>query len=245
MTREEILKEMVERICQDGEISITKDILNPDDVVYTKKEMFNTEIEDGKIVRYVSITGLKPDLSDALVSDLRFIVYDEETKEYLPTFAKEHDDEVITKVAKDYGINVDGLSEDDWNLLLEDLCFRLKDGVMVEVVRDGSRQVAKLTSELLDEFVDEKVMLRPFLRRMDEVTKEEKKEYDDLMMPLKISVYSEVSEALLELRFYHKHHLDYRGLLEKGLALSFSEELSQMDNNTKHGDTWQWFDPCE
>ena len=55
----------------------------------------------------------------------------------------------------------------------------------------------------------------PFLRPMSSMTKKEEEEFNNL--PIYHSEY-------LKVDFYNSHHLDYRGLIEKGLAIEVTKE---------------------
>ena len=66
---------------------------------------------------------------------------------------------------------------------------------------------------------------KPYLFPLSSMTDEQKKEYDKIIyhsIELHHREYSDIVEIDLfdDLQdFYHKNHLDYRGLIEKGLAI--------------------------
>ena len=112
---------------------------------------------------------------------------------------------------------------EDKELLLKDLCTRLPYGVKVKIVDEdilrydhGEEGVIVGKENVNDDcFViqgssDSYVLsysdFKPYLRPMSSMTEEEKKEC------LKIT-FVEATDWL------NSHHLDYRGLIEKGLAL--------------------------
>ena len=115
------------------------------------------------------------------------------------------------------------MTQEDKELLLKDLCTRLPYGVKVKIVdedilrydRDEEGFIIGKENVNDDCFViqcssDSYVLVyndfKPYLRPMSSMTEEEKKEC------LKIT-FVEATDWL------NSHHLDYRGLIEKGLAL--------------------------
>ena len=112
---------------------------------------------------------------------------------------------------------------EDKELLLKDLCTRLPYGVKVKIVDedilryDHSEEGFIVGKENVnddcfviqgssDSYVLSYSDFKPYLRPMSSMTEEEKKEC------LKIT-FVEATDWL------NSHHLDYRGLIEKGLAL--------------------------
>ena len=110
------------------------------------------------------------------------------------------------------------MAQEDKKLLLKDLCGRLPYGVKVEL----HNEVCTLLG-----YFDDFVMLtsntplgqqtnianiKPYLRPMSSMTEEEKWEEQDTVM-----------KFLQD--FYNERHLDYRGLIEKGLALEAPEGM--------------------
>lgn len=122
---------------------------------------------------------------------------------------------------------------DDRDLLFTDICARLKYNVKVRYKCFHVHSVQGLTSNGLIVLRDETDKLittdikniKPYLLPMSSMTEEQKKEYCSLVWFDGLSsgwdrddavVLSEV-EMLID--FYHKNHLDWRGLIEKGLAI--------------------------
>jgi hypothetical protein len=62
---------------------------------------------------------------------------------------------------------------------------------------------------------------RPYLRRISAMTEEEKSELFQLMG---------IGTDIQRVDFYNSHHLDYRGLIDKGLAIEDTEDLYKMSN---------------
>ena len=114
------------------------------------------------------------------------------------------------------------MTQEDKELLLKDLCTRLPYGVKVKVLNEDilsqdSKEGFIIGKENAnddcfviqcssDSYVLSYSDFKPYLRPMSSMTEEEKKEC------LKIT-FVEATDWL------NSHHLDYRGLIEKGLAL--------------------------
>ena len=105
-------------------------------------------------------------------------------------------------------------------LLLKDLCSRLPYGVIVyDYDREETREMGLGT---LHDIMFNDLECKPYLRTMSSMTEEEKQEYIDLLTITDTSVqdiYIKVFD------WYHIHHFDYRGLIEKGLALEAKEGM--------------------
>ena len=118
------------------------------------------------------------------------------------------------------------MTQEDKQLLLQDLCARLPYGVKCDrygnsyklVDIDIERELVYLLRD--EQYVPYSILrgdiIKPYLRPMSSMTEEEKDEY------------KRVIETLLwteEMDFYNKYHFDYRGLIEKGLALEAPEGM--------------------
>lgn len=107
-------------------------------------------------------------------------------------------------------------------LLLKDLCARLPYGFTVHRYSDN-RNITFERDEL-DEFshfleYSEGEEFKPYLRSMSSMTDEEEKEYERCFQS------DDTTAATLLVDFYNKHHFDYRGLIEKGLALEAPNDM--------------------
>ena len=112
------------------------------------------------------------------------------------------------------------MTREEKELLLKDLCARLPYGVICDIYDDTCTIKEKLLFGGISHFADDTICVKPYLRPISSMTKEEKIEYGDrCYLTLEcISAnqqyyFNELYDWLL------KHHFDYRGLIEKGLAL--------------------------
>lgn len=105
------------------------------------------------------------------------------------------------------------MKEQDKQLLLKDLCTRLPYGVKVKSSR---RQiVVTLSLDIMTDF-HLGCTVKPYLRSMSSMTEEEKEELRTLKWT-KLEHYT--------VDWLNEHHFDYRGLIEKGLALEAPEGM--------------------
>ena len=143
------------------------------------------------------------------------------------------------------------MNKEEKELLLKDLCARLPYGVKIyfggipklltsitiktgytEILVEGEYGEAAYcdfistynNTEHLQEEITEKC--KPYLRLMSSMTDEEEDEYLDLIIPVdggKGVIEEEKFSKVLN--FYNSHHLDYNGLIHKGLALEAPEGM--------------------
>lgn len=117
------------------------------------------------------------------------------------------------------------MNKEDKNLLYKDLCARLPYDVVC-IVYGGSIDGMKWRNEplcprLLEEVADEDAWeyIKPYLRPMSSMTEEERKEYKHL-----VAFSGSPDGAANFIDWLNVHHFDYRGLIEKGLAIKVTEE---------------------
>ena len=108
-------------------------------------------------------------------------------------------------------------------LLLVDLCARLPYQPICEFTDtedDFCTTPAALGYSLRD-FIAGKVLIKPYLRPMSSMTEEEKEDYNSKFEGRDFSweIYYGSTDWL------NAHHFDYRGLIEKGLALEAPEDM--------------------
>lgn len=127
------------------------------------------------------------------------------------------------------------MTQEDKQLLLRDLCARLPYGVKVCArFNTGSRYTTNVTAisadrdyiqirqNILHPYTGSSVEdIRPYLRPMSSMTDEERKYYNQLSL----LVADGESDAYEETDWLNEHHFDYRGLIEKGLALEAPEGM--------------------
>ena len=119
------------------------------------------------------------------------------------------------------------MTQKDKELLLKDLCARLPYGVKVESVfinpdtkehKSCGIEVFDATSILM--IRDGLGEFKPYLFPLSSITEEQKREFDISMdMGYAAAYNAEINCANRMIDFFHKNHLDYRGLIEKGLAI--------------------------
>ena len=118
------------------------------------------------------------------------------------------------------------MTQEDKELLLRDLCARLPYGVKasyygVEEERETWDVIEGIT---LDGYVDIGQYslpiegIKPYLFPLSSMTKGQSKEYHELIGGM-FGTSALINFEILE-DFFHKNHFDYRGLIEKGLAIN-------------------------
>ena len=131
------------------------------------------------------------------------------------------------------------MTKEDKELLLKDLSARLPYGVkfkaedeecirVIHYIKDEEVYIKEYRN--LPYWID---TIKPYLRPMSSMTKEEKKELqeiavalsynkDDIMIGTQINSFRQL-DGVLDL--FNSHHLDWRDLIEKGLALEAPEGM--------------------
>ena len=125
--------------------------------------------------------------------------------------------------------------EEEKNLLLKDLCTRLPYGVRYRHFTWNDEYgetyiAAQIYSINTDGYVknchdDETVYIdnvRPYLLPLSSMTEEQKKEYQYITERWMNNPAYSISDST---DWLNKNHFDYRGLIEKGLALEAPEEM--------------------
>lgn len=137
------------------------------------------------------------------------------------------------------------MTQEEKQLLLKDLCGRLPYGVMAyasEIDKNGAITDVNISYNMANLTVDnasakyELVPLfdiKPYLRPLSSMTEEEDKELRQ-MFEIELSYLASneeghtvksAADSAFEVDFYNRHHFDYRGLIEKGLALEAPEGM--------------------
>ena len=116
------------------------------------------------------------------------------------------------------------MTQEDKDLLLKDLCARLPYGVKADIVRSNNLHRIDWTIEE-DDIHELKcgliVDIKPYLRPMWSMTMEDEKEYCRLVQDTDNGI--EPITNLMD--WLNAYHFDYRGLIEKGLALEAPEGM--------------------
>ena len=106
------------------------------------------------------------------------------------------------------------MKQADKDLLIKDLCGRLPYGVILNCCNIvGEKLIAIDENGLInhDYDIDE---VKPYLFPLPSMTEEQIKEFNSITQ--KCSTY--IGKSILLTDFCNKHHIDYRGLIPKGLA---------------------------
>lgn len=140
------------------------------------------------------------------------------------------------------------MTQEEKDLLLKDLCTRLPYEPICEFtdIEDEITATAKLGYSLRD-FVSNKVLVKPYLRPISIMTEDEKDTlrdygwvvdnntiYSDCGMDANGQEYGSIQMSIDDTKwlmdFLNSHHFDYRGLIEKGLALEAPEGMYNIED---------------
>ena len=123
------------------------------------------------------------------------------------------------------------MTQEEKQLLLKVLCEGLPYGVYVDAY-SWQKDTPKLLVECVPEYVGEEIVvkglagrhsikeIKPYLRPMSSMTEEESTTYEDnFLYANDLQIYAEEY-----IDWLNAHHFDYRGLIEKGLAIEVTEE---------------------
>jgi len=127
-------------------------------------------------------------------------------------------------------IRIKSMIQESKKLLIQNLCAMLPYGVMCQVdvgcagLDDGKLEEIDIPEERVrfadDGYWDADIEdVKPYLRPMSSMTEEEKKEYHKLCD----NYYDVYFDSVASLDWLNAHHFDYRGLIEKGLAIEVNE----------------------
>ena len=119
------------------------------------------------------------------------------------------------------------MTQADKELLLKDLCARLDTNLVCSIYRtddEGAGYRDEILhgyckSDIWYEFyfredcsigIDNVSKIKPYLFPLSSITKKTLEE---------LSAYIDIKNAYVAVEFFNSHHIDYRGLIEKGLAI--------------------------
>ena len=120
------------------------------------------------------------------------------------------------------------MTQEDKELLLKDLSGRLSYGVICECLHSNTIKVTAIDTEDLSVYYfdcDEWESIehcKPYLRPMSSMTEEEYRELEGLLQKHNFSLNEET--ASIEIDWLNAHHFDYRGFIERGLAIEVTKE---------------------
>lgn len=126
------------------------------------------------------------------------------------------------------------MKKEERQLLLKDLSARLPYNPMVHIHDPNTIDYDNyLYADYLDSMMSYSIRLKPYLRPMSSMTKEEEKEYRKTMDKYisnsdDFSKYTEYSWTIDTFDFLNAHHLDYRGLIPKGLAIEAPKDMYKL-----------------
>ena len=136
------------------------------------------------------------------------------------------------------------MTQEEKELLIKDLCARLPYGVEVSLTDGTYGMVTSISivphgtfatvyfnrDDVKDVSLEE---IKPYLRPISSITQEEYKEfnkkydieYDYLLNGKPGHTVESAAMNAFEIDFYNSHHIDYRGLIEMGLALEATKDI--------------------
>lgn len=137
------------------------------------------------------------------------------------------------------------MTNEEKQLLIKELCARFPYGVICRLSSVKSADISiteKLKIGGLEHFICGTMDVKPYLRPMSSMIEEERKEYENLFEyeereynqgccffdEYKIDIDDEYRLTTV-IDWLNAHHFDYRGLIEKGLALEAPESMYKTD----------------
>lgn len=121
------------------------------------------------------------------------------------------------------------MTTEERQLLIKDLCARLPYGV-IQVFEDNEYPPCAIIGYDGNDFIDEEGWshgigeFKSYLRPMSSMTEEEQQKYYDLTHQEDDDIWGKcLFDKMVD--FCNENHLDYRGLIEKGLALEAPKDM--------------------
>ena len=127
------------------------------------------------------------------------------------------------------------MTQEDKQLLLKDLCARLPYSVKLKHIPSGENTTLEIIGcGVIDGNIHDLIEnFKPYLRPISSMTEEEKKEYNYMVFDYEYDDYwypGKYTDAICVggvdelVDWLNAHYFDYRGLIEKGLAIAVTEE---------------------
>ena len=113
------------------------------------------------------------------------------------------------------------MKQKDKDLLLLDLCSRLPYEVKIQyednifTIDYISAMYEEIKLNTPNKYTIDVLEVKPYLFPLSSMTGQLKAE----LFNLRINIEDPFQDSLCEIDFYHRNHFDYRGLIEKGLAI--------------------------
>ena len=113
------------------------------------------------------------------------------------------------------------MKQKDKDLLLLDLCSRLPYEVKIQyednifTIDYISAMYEEIKLNTPNKYTIDVLEVKPYLFPLSSMTGRLKAE----LFNLRIDIEDPFQDSLCEIDFYHRNHFDYRGLIEKGLAI--------------------------
>ena len=123
------------------------------------------------------------------------------------------------------------MEQEEKDLLLKDLSGRLPYGLLVQISDYTTPQRVEAISDDLEVRVNNIFVYsllyecKPYLRSISSMTEEEQKEYHKTFRAEAYGNGYVYVESVHSFDWLNKHNFDYRGLIEKGLALEAPDDM--------------------
>ena len=118
------------------------------------------------------------------------------------------------------------MTQEDKQLLLKDLCARLPYGMKYIFGNDDCDYAMDMISLIVVDDAFPFEYIKPYLRPMSSMTEEEQRTLDSMCNGVEmVSRLSGLKMFNKAFDWLNEHHLDYRGLIDKGLALEAPKDM--------------------
>lgn len=133
------------------------------------------------------------------------------------------------------------MKTEEKQLILQDLCGRLPYSPLVYLSNPMDSFDSELCTTVIEHLINEEYEVKPYLLPLSNMTKEQIREFYEAIRPVIIEGFKEselfdydmdnedrpvtqklVALDVVETDWLNAHHFDYRGLIEKGLAIDAS-----------------------